>query len=89
MYGDTNNHLEIQRSVELKNLYADFSQSKDGYSNESILKGKVWHKGLFRNMDQLQGLGGDILSQFKYERGSLNLSKQSINILGALSQASM
>ena len=84
----TNENLGTQNSLELKNLYADITNSKDAISNVSYSRGRNNMKGLFKNMDQLYGLGGEILSQFRYETGSLNLSKQSINLLGALSQAS-
>ena len=78
--------LGTQNSMDLKNLYADITNSKDAMSNDlSFVRGKTNMRGLFKNMDQLYGLGGEILSQFRYETGSLNMSKQSINLLGALS----
>ena len=48
-------------------LYGDLSRS-----NISKHQGG---QGIFANMGILNELGGEILSQFRYEHGSLNLSK--------------
>lgn len=53
MYGDENLQMQHhQRSVDLKNMYADFSQSKDCFSNEdSMAKGHVQNRGFMNNIN--------------------------------------
>ena len=45
-------NLVSQNSLELKNLYADITNSKDAFSNDIYSsRGKYKIQGLFKNMD--------------------------------------
>lgn len=52
------------------------------------LQEKRTENNLQDNMDCLVSLGGEVLSQFRFDRGPLSLSKHSLNILAQLSHAS-
>ena len=44
-------------------MYADITNSKDAVSNMSYARGNRTNmRGLFKNIDTLHGLGGEILS---------------------------